>query len=244
MRWPTNFSIYPTSPISGVFPVGDWMNKWNEKKTHLTNSMRIFMPVPSLENIFTFFTPNRHFSFDFSMSQLISSPSGTTCPLKSSRPKTPIIIIIGFESGQLWWTIALFCDKTHHSLTWSWIIKLTKCIRFWQSLQHCRNWIPVLDYMNPVEVWFISMSYKCAIVEKDCSGSKTMRGWRNKLRCAEIKWQSVDSTCKMMYLSKHILNDTNDSAAIMSPGKPFQCPTTPFLKMSPATWLKAVSRQA
>ena len=32
MRWPTNFSIYPTSPISGVFPVGDWMNKWNENE--------------------------------------------------------------------------------------------------------------------------------------------------------------------------------------------------------------------
>ena len=31
MRWPTNFSIYPTSPISGVFPVGDWMNKWKWK---------------------------------------------------------------------------------------------------------------------------------------------------------------------------------------------------------------------
>ena len=31
MQWPTNFSIYPTSPISGVFPVGDWMNKWKMK---------------------------------------------------------------------------------------------------------------------------------------------------------------------------------------------------------------------
>ena len=27
MWWPTNLSVYPTLPISGVFPVGDWMNK-------------------------------------------------------------------------------------------------------------------------------------------------------------------------------------------------------------------------
>ena len=42
--------------------------------------------------------------------------------------------------------------------------------------------------MTQVELWFIT-SFKCALDEKDRPDSGLIWGWRNQLRCAELKWK-------------------------------------------------------
>ena len=63
------------------------------------------------------------------------------------------------------------------------------------TLQHCQNWTSVVDWMTQVELWCI-MSFKCALVEKDRPVSKLRWGWRNHMRCGEMKWKGVYSAYK------------------------------------------------
>ena len=79
----------------------------------------------------------------------------------------------------------------------------TKGIRFRRGLKHCRNRMPVVDYLTEVELWCIT-SNKCAIVEKNCPDYNQMRRWWSHLKCAEIKWKGVDVECKMVYMMNNI----------------------------------------
>ena len=58
--------------------------------------------------------------------------------------------------------------------------------------------MPVVDYMTQVELW--CTSFKCALDEEDRPVSRLIWGWRNQLRCAELKWKGVDSACKIVYI--------------------------------------------
>ena len=59
--------------------------------------------------------------------------------------------------------------------------------------------MPFVDYMTQVKLWCV-LSQKRAPVHNGCPDSKPMKGWRIQLRYAKIKWKSVDSTCKKVYI--------------------------------------------